>query len=222
MHVVVDFEMCKVTKLQKTREFSLGAEIIQIGAVLLDENNDEIDSFSTYVKPEYGRLDNFITKLTGITEYNLKDAPKFSDALSRFMSWVPEGTVAVSWSHTDDKQLKKEAEAKGIEMEGLYKLLETWEDCQATFSDKMNTTKAYNLTEALNIADIYYEDGAHDGLVDARNTALLYAKMEREEVLTLNKYYVEATSEVEEEPIFSDWTRLLAGIVLPEAPALVV
>lgn len=45
------------------------------------------------------------------------------------------------------------------------------------------------MSEALVAADINYEDGAHDGLVDAYNTALLFAKMEKEEELTLNSYY---------------------------------
>ena len=82
----------------------------------------------------------------------------------------------------------------------------------------MGSKDAYNLTEALNIADISYEDGAHDGLVDARNTARLYAKMQREEELTLNRYYMEATGLVEKEDddFGLDWTKILAGIILPE------
>lgn len=221
-HVVVDLEMCKVTKIQRTKEFKLGSEIIQIGAVLLDDDNNEIDSFSTYVKPAFGRLNNFITNLTGITEYDLKDAPLLESALTEFMEWVPNDAIAVSWSHSDDNQIRKEVLAKNIDIVGLSELLDSWEDCQATFSEKMNAEKAYNLTEALNIADIYYEDGAHDGLVDAKNTALLYAKMEREAVLTLNKYYVEATTEKEDDDFGLDWTKILSGLVFPEASAVAV
>ena len=36
--------------------------------------------------------------------------------------------------------------------------------------------KKYKLSEALSIADISYDDGAHDALVDAKNTARLFAK----------------------------------------------
>ena len=52
----------------------------------------------------------------------------------------------------------------------------------------MNSNKAYALSEALSIAYIDYESGEHDGLVDAKNTAKLFIKMERETVLTLNPY----------------------------------
>ena len=218
-HVIVDLEFCNVTKLQKNKQYKLGTEIIQIGAVLLDEEDNEIDSFCTYVAPEYGRLDNFIRDLTGIKDFNLKDAPKLYEALNMFMAWVPKDAVAVSWSHTDDKHLAKEVKVKGLEIEGLAELLETWEDCQMTFSEKMGSKDAYNLTEALNIADISYDDGAHDGLVDARNTARLYAKMQREEEFTLNRYYMEAAGLVEKEDddFGLDWTKILAGIKLPES-----
>jgi len=214
-HVIVDFEFCKVTKLQRNKKYKSGSEIIQIGAVLLDEDNIEIDSFSTYVAPQYGRLDNFISNLTGIKDVDLKDAPNLDQALNMFINWVPDDAIVVSWSHTDDKHLAKEMNIKGITIERLSELFETWEDCQMTFSEKMGSKDAYNLTEALNIADISYEDGAHDGLVDARNTARLYAKMQKEEVLTLNRYYEEAIGTVQTENDFTfDWSGLLGGIQL--------
>ena len=46
----------------------------------------------------------------------------------------------------------------------------------------------YRLSEALIIADIDYDENIHDALVDAKNTALLFAKMQREPKLTLNAY----------------------------------
>lgn len=216
-HVIVDLEMCNVTKIQKNKEYRYGSEIIQIGAVLLDENNEIIDEFSSFVSPKYGRLDGRITKLTGITEYNLKDAPDLKDALTAFMNWLPEDVIAVSWSHTDDLQIKHEIKAKGIEVEGLSDLLSTWEDCQMTFSKKLGKHEQISLSNALVMADIYYEDGAHDGLVDAKNTALLYAKMQREETLILNEYYVSAVTgeKLEESDDFkTDWDKLFAGIKL--------
>lgn len=53
----------------------------------------------------------------------------------------------------------------------------------------MNAQKKYKLSEALIIADIDYDEGEHDALVDAKNTAQLFVKMEREPVLVLNPYY---------------------------------
>ena len=39
-------------------------------------------------------------------------------------------------------------------------------------------------------AQIDYDEGAHDALIDARNTARLFEKVQREEVLTLSPYLI--------------------------------
>ena len=44
-YVVYDLEMCKVPKGVKREEFGCRQELIQIGAVLLDEEYNTIDSF---------------------------------------------------------------------------------------------------------------------------------------------------------------------------------
>ena len=58
VHVVLDVEMCKV--LAKKQEYPYKNEIIQIGAVMMNDAYEIIDQFSTYVRPKYGRVDHFI------------------------------------------------------------------------------------------------------------------------------------------------------------------
>ena len=53
----------------------------------------------------------------------------------------------------------------------------------------MDSPKTYKLSEALVIADINYDSGEHDALVDAKNTAQLFIKMETEDEMQLNPYY---------------------------------
>lgn len=53
-------------------------EIIQI-AILHCKNNEIIDKFVSYVKPSFDKLTPTITKLTGITQNDLKNAPSFKD-----------------------------------------------------------------------------------------------------------------------------------------------
>ena len=53
----------------------------------------------------------------------------------------------------------------------------------------------YNLTEALTISGIDYEDGAHDALVDACNTAMLFVKMETEPEMCLIDCYSSETDD---------------------------
>ena len=207
-YVVVDLEMCNVKGI-KREEFRLRQELIEIGAVLLDDSYEIIEEFKTFVSPKFGSIDSYIANLTGITSQNTKNAPNAKEALELFASWLPDDAVLVSWSGNDKLQIKLESERKGIIIEKIDSLMDSWIDCQITFSELMNSNRSYKLSEALNIAGIYWKEGEHDALVDAHNTALLFAKMKREPNMKLNSYYFnEQESESSE---FNPFAKLLSG-----------
>ena len=58
--------MCKVPKDYRNKNYKYASEIIQIGAVLLDERYRRRDEICLYVHPEHGVIDNFIANMTGI------------------------------------------------------------------------------------------------------------------------------------------------------------
>lgn len=196
-YAVIDLEMCRVPRGARKDKYHWANETIQIGAVLLNESLEIKDKFVTYVFPQFGFIDTYINNLTGIGESDIHNAPNMREALQRFVDWLPDDVKIVSWSKNDELQIRHEVEAKGICIKNLEDILEGWIDCQEMFGEKMNSRKCYKLSEALIAADIMYEDGAHDGLIDAYNTALLFAKMEREPKLVLNPYYQHAISDEE-------------------------
>lgn len=200
--VVVDFEMCRVPK-QLQKESRLKNEIIQIGAVLLDENMETLSTFSCYVRPQFGWTDSYISRLTGINARQLSAAPMFVEAKEKFFNWIPEGEVTmVSWSKSDLVQLFRELGAKKIANDRSRDVLSCWVDCQAMFSERLKTKRAYSLTEALVASDIPWKGRAHDGMDDAYNTALLYAKLIKEgDEFRLNSYYEAACNEEESESL---------------------
>ena len=192
-YAVVDLEMCKVPKSLRTQGYRWSRETIQIGAVLLDEDLKVVKKFSTFVRPTYGRMDPFIERLTGITKENVYTAQPLEYALARFVKWLKDYDVrCVSWSYTDENQLRREIEAKGIDNARINELLDSWIDCQKIFDEKMDSVRQYSLEEALIASDIITEGRAHDGLVDAYNTALLYAKLLSEPEYELNELYSRA------------------------------
>lgn len=210
-HVIVDLEMCGVSKELRRDTFRFRSELIQIGAVIVDESLKITDEFMTYVSPQYGVINAYIEQLTGITQNDVKDAPCFEEALKMFLQWLPDDAVLVSWSENDKHQIKKEAEAKAFVDEALEKYLENWIDCQRTFGEKMDADKNYKLSEALIIANIDYSDGEHDALVDAKNTAQLFIKMEKEPELVLNPYYSTKPQETTYNPFASLLSNYKAG-----------
>lgn len=194
-YVIVDLEMCSLPHGIKHCEYKYKNEIIQIGAVMLDENMEVADTFVTYVKPQYGVIDSYIEELTGISANDVKFAPYAEKALKQFAEWLGNDCTLVSWSESDELQVRKEMEAKDLNIPEIKKLLDSWIDCQKTFSEKMHNPKCYKLSEALNISGIDSVIGEHDALIDARNTALLFAKMEREPELVLSPYFNNSTED---------------------------
>lgn len=178
-YMVIDLEMCKVPKPMRKKGYFRSQEIIQIGAVLVDEAYKITEKFSTYVCPMYGQIDARIRKLTGITPDLVKDAPKLEEALCQLEQWIGKREVtAVSWSESDLGQLKNEMETKKLSNTVVEGLFDHWVDCQKTFTDIIDRGKAFRLEEALILSDIVQEGQAHDGMTDAYNTAKLFIKME--------------------------------------------
>lgn len=193
-HIVVDLEMNTVSKKSEARKIS-NMEIIEIGAVMLDDNFQEISSFRTYVKPQYNdSIAPNIRKLTGITDSMVLMAPKFSEAFRMFTQWclgTGDEITIYAWSDSDYKQLCKEMELKNYEMLTEEKVIceREWSDFQKEFDIHLGFQKQVSLKTALAMAGIDFAGREHDALDDARNTAelLLMFRDERKFAQTLRK-----------------------------------
>lgn len=215
--VVLDLEMCRVSGQENRYRYKM--EIIQMGAVLLDQKFNIISRFDKYVKPCFGSLDSFISRLTGITFRDIANAPELEQILQEFMIWMPQGARVVSWSMTDRKQLFNEINEKKLRIDGMDDLYAGWIDCQLMFGEKMNMNRCYSLEEALIAADIFSEGKPHNALTDANNTALLFAKMNMEEDFKLNPYYKNAHVDEADKPLSCPIGDILDGkIFLPFLP----
>ena len=54
-HIMIDLEMNKIDKQQRG-DIKLSSELIEIGAVKMDDQFEVIDQYQTYVAPDYGCL----------------------------------------------------------------------------------------------------------------------------------------------------------------------
>ena len=214
IQVVIDVEMCKVQ--MKAYNYPYKNEIIQIGAVKMNENYEILDSFSTYVKPRYGKIDHFIDRLTGISERNLKGAPDIEDALLKMLQWIGDDeTVFYSWSTTDYDQICNEIRYKCRDDLNWDLLLnqENWIDYQERLGARLESQRSLKLSDALELVEIDTKGRAHDGLDDAYNTARMIAKLEQ------NKDYktlVERlrANEENQKPLTTSLGQLLQGLSL--------
>ncbi|MBP3806183.1 MAG: exonuclease domain-containing protein [Oribacterium sp.] len=174
-HIVVDLEMNTIRRRDEARRIC-GFETIEIGAVMLDDNLQEIASFRTYVKPEHcdGIAKN-ISRLTGITDDMLVNAPKFNEALRMFTNWClgPGDDVTVyAWSDSDYDQISKEMVLKQYEesRDEAAVLGNVWSDFQKEFDTHLGFDRQLSLKMALDMAGVDFSGREHDALDDARNT----------------------------------------------------
>lgn len=185
-YLVMDLEMCGVKGSSRKKMHGERHEIIQIGAVLLDEKYHIVDEFSSYVQPEYGEVDEFIENLTGISQEMVAAAPKLRAVIMRLGNWLAgRKAIVLSWSDSDYHQLQKEMRIKKIKHHVIQDLFDEWSDFQRSFDRMLGLKNQYALEDAMKISRVAFMGKMHDGLCDAYNTARLFGKVKRQSVFQL-------------------------------------
>lgn len=87
-------------------------EIIEIGAVKLDDALHEIDSFSVIVKSKIGKkLRSRVKTLTHLTNEDVLNGISFEEAFAQFETWVgPQENIFLTWGDGDIRTLVKNCE----------------------------------------------------------------------------------------------------------------
>ena len=213
-YLVIDLEMCKVPRNYRSRSYKYANETIQIGAVLLDEEFKRIGTLSQYVPPEYGVIDHFIEKLTGIRNSQVKKAPKLQEALVHMIDWIGEREYKIyAWSESDRDQILHEMKAKKIDDIRINTFIDEsrWIDYQDVFTKRFELERQISLEEALGRVEIEPEGRFHDGLDDAVNTGRLIEKLELNMEYQLVSYEM---PEKETEHLSCTLGELLSGLNL--------
>ena len=180
-HVILDLEMNPVKRSEKEIRRRLTDEVIEIGAVKLDDNYKQSSEYQCYVKPQYGEITKHITNLTGITNEVVADKANFAEVFKEFMAWIgTEEVTLYSWSLSDMRQLVSECRFKvpGFDVAWLER---HWVDLQKAFDDKIGLHNNLALKHAIGAMNRDFEGTAHTALADAENTAAILALMQDNE-----------------------------------------
>lgn len=180
-YIFVDFEMNPVSKDEKEFKEKCPSEIIEVGAVILDEKYTEISTFKRYVKPEHNEtISRKCEELTGISNDILERSKTFSYVLSEFIVWCVDNAgknayEIYAWSENDLEQMKNEIRAKNINMNIDIKwMLNNWKDYQRKFCDLIGLKNPISLSRAIEAVNIDSRGQAHDALYDAINTSEIF------------------------------------------------
>ena len=87
---------------------TLRGEIIEIGAVKIDEDANVLDTFSIHLRPRIFRsLQHHIAKVTGLTQEDLDKGEPILQGLRRFMKWCGPDAEFAEWGLDDVPVLKQ-------------------------------------------------------------------------------------------------------------------
>ncbi len=184
-YVIIDFEMNPLAGEYGAERQICRSEIIEIGAVIMDESFMVLGEFKTLVKPQYN--DSIYKKyetLTGISTQMVAGAPDFATAYEMFVNWCEscgKNYEVYAWSENDYNQLTAEMELKQYAKADKMRPLENWFDFQKEYTEKLGLERIMSLEKALHYAGIEFEGRMHDALCDAKNTAELFAIVRNEE-----------------------------------------
>lgn len=180
-YIIFDLEwnQCGSEREILTDPVCLPGEIIEIGAVKLDDSFRKVDELRLYVKPVYyTKLHRRIVTLTGIRDRLLaEEGLPFPAAYEKFRAFCGEEYSFMTWSTSDLPILVDNLLLHGIDVSHLP---DTY-DLQRVFCREiMRFSRRMSLDDALEILN-ERGDTAHDALNDSRNTVLVLNHLDLEE-----------------------------------------
>ena len=171
-YIVFDMEWNQTYGHERPLSFgrTLSGEIIEIGAVRLDDEFRVEDHFKIYVRPTfYKKLHSAVKRLTGIDRATLESAPSFPEALKAFRAFCTDDFVTLTWGDSDVPILRENIDAHS---------LPAWTaknyNLQSIYMRQIGSKNCISLESAAGQLGIDHEDvHFHDASCDADVTALI-------------------------------------------------
>lgn len=159
------------------RRASHKQEVIEIGALKLDEYAEVTDTFCQFIKPVFHpTLSPFCKKLTSIEQENVMKAKEFAAVIEEFQDWIglvdDEDYVLCSWGFFDRKILENNC--------ALHRLEDSWLEHHISLKHQYATLrklrKPIGLKRAVEKEGFEFCGTHHRGIDDANNLAKIFVK----------------------------------------------
>lgn len=178
--VVVDFEwnqaMRSDSPVFNRLPVHLRGEIIEIGAVRLNDDYTPGEEFSIDVRPEYFRQMHYkVKKITGFDKERLSNGASFPEAFEAFRKFCGEDVVFLTWG-CDDRGIFEQ----NIIIHDLdWDWIDEWINLQLIYNVQTGGDKNQkSLADAMEHFGIEQTRVAHDALGDAYNTAVVASRLD--------------------------------------------
>ena len=117
-YIVLDLEWNQSSRGKEGSVNCLPFEIIEIGAVKLDENFRTVSEFHRLIRPRVYRQMHF--KISEVTHMSMEELEheglKFEDAVEEFIGWCGDDYVLCTWGNMDLTELQRNMVYHGLEI----------------------------------------------------------------------------------------------------------
>ena len=166
-YIIMDLEFNQPIQ-QRYKHFQ---EIIEIGAVKLDSNLNQIDTFQSYVNPTILTvITKRIKKLTGITQDVVNNSKKLESVLFDFLDWAGTDFLLISFGFDDLKFFILNCQAYNLPINWLRKYV----NIQMELMNILDLNKHISLIDSLRYFNLEFEGVRHKALDDCINTVSLF------------------------------------------------
>ncbi|MBO6197668.1 MAG: exonuclease domain-containing protein [Butyrivibrio sp.] len=176
-YIVFDLEWnqgdAPVTKDNKTLVF----EIVEIGAVKLNEKREKIDEFAKLIKPQVHKHMHRITgKLIHLSMEDLEQGERFQDVAKEFLEWCGEDPKFCTWGPLDLTEFQRNLDFFGMPLLSDRPL--AFYDVQKLYSLAYDNGKSRRgLESAIDELGIGKDIPFHRALADAEYTAKIFRRL---------------------------------------------
>lgn len=158
-------------------------EIVEIGAVKLNENRDMIGEFSELIKPQiYHEMHYITSKLIHLQMEQLEKGKPFVEVMEKFLEWCGDDCIFCTWGPLDLLELQRNMRYYG--MLPLSDRPIKFYDIQKLFSIAYEDKKSRRSLEyAIDMLSIHKDIPFHRAFSDAYYTAQVFDMIEDPVVL---------------------------------------
>lgn len=153
---------------------SIPFEIIQIGAVKLNENFETISTFNSLIKPTiYKTIHPIVENLTKITDDQVSSCKDFISVYKDFLNFIGDDEIILCvWGIVDIKELIRNVKFYNLSISPTPKYI----DIQTYASKYLKTEKKskIGLKNAIELLNIPIEGEFHNAFYDAYYTAEVF------------------------------------------------
>ena len=179
-YIVIDLEwnqaMSAKSSVYNHLPIHLRGEIIQIGAVKLNDDFTPGEEFQCDVKPVWFRKMHYkVKKLTGFDNDRLAHGIPFPEAVEKFTEWCGPDCVFMTWGYDDRGIMEQNLIIHDLEIDWLGQ----WINLQLIYNQQTDGDRNQkSLETAMEHFGIEQTRVAHDALGDAYNTALVCSRLD--------------------------------------------